>query len=88
MAEALTRMQDMGLSGREQRMIASVQRVLPFTLSQARIAADLRPSTSRFGLSLGDRACLALAFELNADVYTTDRAWAKVDIGLKIHLLR
>jgi ribonuclease VapC len=48
-------------------------RVEPFTESQAWMAADLRLATKHAGLSLGDRACLALALEIGAEVYTADR---------------
>jgi PIN domain nuclease of toxin-antitoxin system len=40
------------------------------------------------GLSLGDRACLALALELNAPVYTADRAWKNLNLGIRIHVIR
>ena len=62
--------------------------VLPFTTAQAQTAGTLRPLTKAAGLSLGDRACLALGIELDADVYTTDRAWKRVDVPCRIHLIR
>jgi ribonuclease VapC len=60
----------------------------PFTASQALIASDLRLSTKHLGLSLGDRACLALALEAGLEVYTCDQAWSKLTIGCQIHQLR
>ena len=39
-------------------------------------------------LSLGDRACLALAIERKATVYTTDRVWKSLDLGMKIEVIR
>ncbi len=65
-----------------------IGRVEPFTEAQARISGTLRPSTRALGLSLGDRACLALALDLGAEVYTMDRSWAKLEIGCAIHLMR
>ncbi len=62
--------------------------VEPFTAEQAKIAADLVQATSALGLSLGDRACLALAIVLDAPVYTTDRPWKKLKLGIPIHVLR
>jgi PIN domain nuclease of toxin-antitoxin system len=37
---------------------------------------------------LGDRACLALAIERKAAVYTTDRAWKNLDLGIEIEVIR
>jgi PIN domain nuclease of toxin-antitoxin system len=60
----------------------------PFTAEQARIAGTLVRKTSPLGLSLGDRACLALAIALEAPVYTTDRLWKKLKLGIPIYVLR
>jgi ribonuclease VapC len=62
--------------------------VEPFTAEQAKIAGSLVQKTSALGLSLGDRACLALAIVLNAPVYTTDRPWKRLKIGIPIHVIR
>jgi ribonuclease VapC len=62
--------------------------ICPFTETQARIAAELRPLTRHYGLSLGDRACLALGIERKATVYTTDRTWAQLDLGIQIEIIR
>jgi len=62
--------------------------VQPFTAEQAKIAGSLVQKTSALGLSLGDRACLALAIVLNAPVYTTDRPWKKLRLGIPIHVIR
>ena len=62
--------------------------VVPFSIAHAIAAADLRPATKAAGVSLGDRACLALAAERRATVYTADRRLAEVDIGLDICLIR
>ncbi len=60
----------------------------PFTEQQAKFAAQLRPVTAAVGLSLGDRACIALGAETDADIYTADRAWAKLKLPYRIHLIR
>ncbi len=70
------------------RMDDLLDRIEPFTSTQAIISGELRPLTRRAGLSLGDRACLALALELDAEVYTADRAWLDVLPGGRIHLIR
>ena len=52
--------------------------ILPFTTVQAEIAGGLRRSTAALGLSLGDRACLALGIDTESTVYTADRVWRQV----------
>ena len=59
-----------------------------FTAEQAKTAGTLIAHTRPFGLSLGDRACLALALELKAPVYTADRTWKKLKVGVRIHVIR
>ncbi|MGA9672542.1 MAG: type II toxin-antitoxin system VapC family toxin [Terracidiphilus sp.] len=59
-----------------------------FTDEQARVAAELIAVTKPFGLSLGDRACLALAIERKARVYTTDKVWKNLLLGIEIEVIR
>jgi PIN domain nuclease of toxin-antitoxin system len=59
-----------------------------FTVEQARTASKLVLQTRTLGLSLGDRACLALAISLKAPVWTADRSWKKLNIGVPVHLIR
>lgn len=61
-----------------------------FDLGQARRAAALRSPTKKFGLSLGDRACLALAQHLDMPILTSDRrmAEAKDVLGIDIRMIR
>jgi len=61
---------------------------VPFGFDDAEQAALLVPVTRAHGLSLGDRACLALAKARNVPVLTGDKAWAKVDVGVEIRLIR
>ena len=65
-----------------------VGKIVTFTASQARIAGSLIAQTRALGLSLGDRACLALALEMKAPVYTADRSWSKLKLGIRIHVIR
>jgi PIN domain nuclease of toxin-antitoxin system len=51
-------------------------------------AGLLRTATKFRGLSLGDRACLALGRHLSLPVFTTDRAWEGLEIGAEVRLLR
>lgn len=61
---------------------------VPFTDDQAKLAGTLVLQTRELGLSLGDRACLALGIALNAPIYTADRTWKKLKLGAKIHVIR
>jgi ribonuclease VapC len=63
-------------------------RVVAFDEAQARAAARLRSATRRAGLSLADRACLALGQTLGRPIVTADRAWANLEIGAGIALVR
>lgn len=62
--------------------------LISFDVDQARIAARLRNETRFLGLSLGDRACLALARRLKLPVFTADRRWKRLDIGVDVRLIR
>ncbi|MGB6690413.1 MAG: type II toxin-antitoxin system VapC family toxin [Terracidiphilus sp.] len=62
--------------------------ICPLTQQQARTVAEIESATRRFGLSLGDRACLALAVERNAKVFTTDRTWKNLSLGIEIEVIR
>ena len=55
---------------------------------QARQAAELVSQTRSRGLSLGDRACLALAILRKATVYTADKEWARLGLDLTIEVIR
>ena len=60
----------------------------PMSASHAALAATLWPSTRRAGLSLADRACLALAQEQNRPVFTADRLWSEISLPLSVVLIR
>ncbi len=60
----------------------------PFSDAQAETAARLWPETRELGLSLADRACLALALDKALPVLTTDRVWKKLKLDLDVQLLR
>ena len=62
--------------------------VHPFDHRQALNAAALLPQTRRLGLSLGDRACLALARTRGKPAVTADRAWAELDVDITVRLIR
>jgi len=62
--------------------------VEPFTSADAIEVARLRPLTRDLGLSLGDRACLALAKRLDTPVLTADSAWSKLNPRLEVRQIR
>lgn len=62
--------------------------VEPFTDADALLAAKLYPKTSRHGLSLGDRACLALAQRLEATALTAEQVWGELELDIDIELIR
>lgn len=62
--------------------------VEPFTVADAIETARLRPLTHRAGLSLGDRACLALARRLRAPAVTADNAWQGITHGVELRQIR
>lgn len=66
----------------------SVSQAVDFTPERARLAGSLIAQTRPLGLSLGDRACLALAIERNTAVYTADRSWKKLNLTIPIHVIR
>jgi len=65
-------------------------KVEPFDDEQCKDAGMLRPATKSIGLSLGDRACLALARRRKATALTADQIWNEVPaaLGIKIEQLR
>ena len=90
LAEVIAKMSDLGM---DEALISAVLDPLQlvtvaFDGDQARASGLLRPHTRTRGLSLGDRACLALAEHLSATALTTDRAWAELPGVGKIALAR
>ncbi len=62
--------------------------VVPFDRAQATMAGLLRFSTSRLGLGIGDRSCLALGLVMALPVMTADRVWARLKAGVEVILIR
>ena len=89
-AEVISRYVDQGASEEEAR--ASLQAfgldIRPFDETQAMAAGLMRTATQKLGLSLGDRACLALAVQERATVFTADRTWAALDLEVDVELVR
>jgi ribonuclease VapC len=90
LAEVLSRLirDSLSLDDVLQELDASGLEVAPFDARQARLAAELLPKTQRAGLSLGDRACLALAIDRGLPVLTADGAWANLGLPVEVILIR
>jgi ribonuclease VapC len=90
LAEVHSKLIERGRHGREAlAQILSVSHgVVPFTEEQAILTGSLQTATQHIGLSLGDRACLALGIALRAEVYTAERLWAGLQVNCLIHLIR
>lgn len=90
LSEVFTKLLDRGSSAEEVReaLLDLDLDIRIFDVNQARLAGELRQVTRASGLSLGDRACLALAGTLGAVAITTDTAWTRCDCGIPIELAR
>ncbi len=90
LAEIVTKLIDCGMTDEEAdaalKMLGVT--VVPFDRQLAVQTGRLRKYTRRSGLSLGDRACLALALRESLPAMTADRAWTDVDVGVQIELIR
>jgi PIN domain nuclease of toxin-antitoxin system len=88
--EVLQRYHALGLdtTGKRESVEALGIAVEGFSADDAAIAAELWAPTRRAGLSLADRACLALARRLDLPAHTADRDWRKVDVGVEVVLIR
>ena len=83
---------------REYRMTPAIVRqalaavdaeIVPFHEADADAVAKLAPRTRSLGLSLGDRACIALALRMGAPALTAERAWSRLDVaGLVVEEIR
>lgn len=60
----------------------------PFTVEDGERAASLWMLTRPLGLSLGDRACIALGLRLNLPILTADRTWIQLAIAVLIRTIR
>lgn len=76
------------ITGMQQEFAEAGVVFVPFTAEHAEIAARLWDTTRAFGLSLADRACLALAMERQLPVVTADRAWSGLGLDLDIQVIR
>ena len=90
LAEVVAKLQERGAPDENiDRNIARLDLpVIPFDAAHAMAAGKLRARTRGAGLSLGDRACLALALARSLPAVTTDRGWAALDVGAEVIVAR
>ena len=89
-AEVVAKLVDRGSSSEQaQSVLRSIAlTTIDFYVSLARRTGMLRCQTRKRGLSLGDRACLALAEREGVPAMTADRNWAGSVLGIEVHLIR
>lgn len=90
LAEVASRLNDLGVPEIFIRNAINVLRltIVDFSIEYAYKAGLLRSVTKRAGLSLGDRACLALAQHLNLPAITADRVWEGLIPDVAVQLIR
>lgn len=88
--EVGTKLVDRGMSADAAREALGLLEldVIDFDRFMADAAVELRAETKRAGLSLADRACLALAIHQDAIALTSDRIWSQLDVNCKIEVIR
>ena len=89
-SEVVARFVDLGVSGEDARasLLDFGLEIRLFDTALAVAAGLLRAATREKGLSLGDRACTALAMREQVGIVTADRVWATLDLDVEIELIR
>ncbi len=90
LAEVQSKLVGRGISPDEawEATLSPIREPIAFTAEHAKIAGSLIIQTRAIGLSFGDRACLALGLAMRAPVYTADRSWRNVKVGVRINIIR
>jgi len=90
LAEVQTKLVSRGWSPDEawEDATSPIREAVPFAEDDAKLAGSLVATTRQLGLSLGDRACLALGMALKAPIYTAEAQWSKLKLGVRIHVIR
>lgn len=90
LAEVATKLDEIGYSPRDlaETLAPFAAAAVPFDARHALATGRLRRATQAAGLSLGDRACVALAAAEGARAATADRAWTGLDLGVEIEVIR
>jgi ribonuclease VapC len=90
LAETHSKLVSLGMTARDawEAATAPTNEIVDFSAEQAKIAGALVQQTRSLGLSLGDRACLALGIVTKAHIYTADRSWKSLKVNIPIHVIR
>ncbi len=90
LAEVITRLNLMGMPTDQILEVMSLLslNVVPFDEEQAIQAGILARETKALGLSLGDRACLALGILTDSTVLTADQAWQQIPLSIEVMVIR
>ena len=90
LAEIVTNLINKGIPAADARRTTESLEIetVPLDRELALATGALREVTRSHGLSLGDRACLALGRHLALPVLTADRAWVELDVGVEVQLIR
>ena len=90
LAEVVTRLSLLGMPEEQVREVLSLLGlgIIAFDEEQAFLTGLFAAQTHSLGLSLGDRACLALASVTSATAITADRVWKDLNLGVSIRLVR
>ncbi len=88
--EVMGKLMEAGLSEKEARESLDLLNleIIPFDADMAHLAAALRLTTRKLGLSIGDRSCLALGLARRLTVVTAERTWAKLRTDVKMQMIR
>lgn len=90
LAEVCAKLKGRGVEPRPivERLKALGLEVTVFSEEDAMLSGEIVPVTQSLGLSLGDRACLASCRRLSAAALTTEKAWARLELGVEVQLIR
>ena len=90
LAEVCAKLKGRGVEPRPivERLKALGLDVTAFSEEDAMYSGEMVPKTQPLGLSLGDRACLASCRRLGAVALTAEKAWAQLELGIEVRLIR
>ncbi|MGH8611688.1 MAG: type II toxin-antitoxin system VapC family toxin [Gammaproteobacteria bacterium] len=90
LAEVCAKLKGRGVEPRPivERLKALGLDVTAFSEEDAMCSGEMVPMTQPLELALGDRACLASCRRLSAAALTAEKAWARLELGIEVRLIR